>query len=392
MCAQAPAHEKNMLHFISAFVLLVQASPQQTRTPVLVMPVERSVEITAATADAVQSVIAAELSRSKSLDVVSSKDIERLLNLSADRQLLSCTSTDKACSMEIAAALGARHLVTAYLGRSNASNMNAEFIVATLTLLDAENGVSLSRERILARTPLEVAERVRFVAGRLAARLSGEEPKPLPPLVATRQMSDVSVLAGASAVGATVALVSSLGVLPFAVKSITSPFFATPDVLWFITPVLILPVPFIAGITAAIASLLVDMATDEPMNVPRALLTAALASGSAFFIVPVVLGSASFAAFLAYTFLVGQPRTPEESAVRENTAWAAAGLASPIAGILIALMTTAGVTLGVGLFDEERIIIERATDEPEPTKGATSNGNQGEMAWMFDHPRAHEGE
>ena len=372
-----------MLQFIPA-VLLVITSAESPQMSVLVMPVEHSADIADSTADAVQSVIAAELSRSKGIEVVSSKDLERLLSLSADRELLGCVSMEMACSTDLAAALGARHLITASLAKAKAQNMKADFIVATITLLDAESAVALGRERILGRTPLEVAERVRFVAGRLATRLSGGSPEPLPPLVATRQMSDDNVIAGASVVGVSTALVSSLGMLPWVAQGLTSPFFVPLEVVGQLSTAVILPVPVVAGVTAAIASLLVDVATDEPMNAPRALLVAALTSGTAFIVIPVVLGSAFFAGFLAHTLILGFPSTDEEETARRSSGWAVAGLASPLIATVVALMTIAGVTLGVGLFDEERVISEGTDAAPENMKTAQSMVHPEMTMWFVD--------
>jgi len=368
-----------MLAFVPLAALLVSAGADAQRTSVFVMPVVHTDDVSAATADIVQSVIAAELSRAPTLDVVSVTDVERMLSLNADRQLLGCASDDDACSMELGAALGARHLVTASLAKVQPTNMKSDFFVAQLGLLDAESARSIARERVLGRTPLELTERVRLAVERLASAFSGDEPQTLPPLVAARRMSDDSVLLGALVVGSSMASLALIGFAPFAVHGLASPFIGIPVFSEVIPFAALSLAPFVFFAGAGAASLLVDAFADEPRNFLRALLVSSVTAASAAVVMPLVLGGGYFASFLAFSLILGTPENDAQFTARIYLALASAGLTAPIAAAAIALVSAGTMMAGVGLFDDARVVEEGAAPPLEGAERASKDSVRSPM-------------
>jgi len=113
-----------------------------TRTRVLVLDV-KSKDLSASEIETLTSLITAHLSRYQQLDVMSSVDIKRLVDLEAQKQSAGCDADS--CLSEIAGAMGAELVFFGQAGKLGST------IVLTLNVYDAKKSEAVGRQPIEAR-------------------------------------------------------------------------------------------------------------------------------------------------------------------------------------------------------------------------------------------------
>lgn len=115
----------------------------EDRPRLLVMALERGTVDTgtATTVDALVASLAARLAADR--EVLSAADMRRLMNLEADRAAMDCKAGES-CMAELAAALGADHVLFGTLGQLGGTT------IVTLDLFDADAGRPVARETVRA--------------------------------------------------------------------------------------------------------------------------------------------------------------------------------------------------------------------------------------------------
>jgi hypothetical protein len=327
----------------------------------VVLPFAHDADVPASTAELAQSVVTAALARDPTLTVVSSADVTRLLDLSADRALMGCASDDGACTTDVAAALGATHLVT---GR--VTNTDASLWSIALVVVDGEDAHRVASETVRAEGTLALSTRTRVGVARLLATLRGEDPPPMPPLVVERRMSDPSALATAATVGATTGLATVACLSPWAL--LTTGIAAGVLGFSFLGPgaLLLALAPPVVATSAGAASLVGDLVSDEA-SVTWARAGSALVGGFAGLAVttPLVMGGALFLGAL-YTSSQGYTYDDPTDPIALVPFMIALAL-SPLLVVGAAAGGATGSLIGVGLFDDPRVLDEQDTDEREVT-------------------------
>jgi hypothetical protein len=145
-----------MRAFLSAAALVVAASVAAPlhaaeRVKVLVLDV-KSKDLSASEVETLTSLVAAHLARYPQLDVLSSVDIKRLVDLEAQKQSAGCDSG--ACLSEIAGAMGADLVFFGQAGKLGST------IVLTLNVFDAKKNEAVGRQPIEARDLSQLPELV----------------------------------------------------------------------------------------------------------------------------------------------------------------------------------------------------------------------------------------
>ncbi len=97
------------------------------------------------------SMITASLSKS-GIDVISSADVKRMMDLEGERQALGCSETS--CLAELADAMGAQHVVYGDIGTLGTQT------VLTLNLFDSSTGAAPGREVVVASSVDDLTARV----------------------------------------------------------------------------------------------------------------------------------------------------------------------------------------------------------------------------------------
>ncbi|MBI1947776.1 MAG: hypothetical protein HYS27_18955 [Deltaproteobacteria bacterium] len=122
--------------------------------------------------------IATVLGRGGQLEVLSSEDLRRLVDVAAGREATGC-GDDASCLAELGAAMGARFVVSGTIGKVGAAT------IVQLSLFDVDRARSIARESGEAATADGVAATTRVLSERLRQALVPEEPTRLPvvPLV-----------------------------------------------------------------------------------------------------------------------------------------------------------------------------------------------------------------
>ncbi len=95
-------------------------------------------------------------------EVLSTRDIERLVALESEKQLLGCTDSS-ACLAEVAGAMGARLVIFGELGSLD------DQLLLTLNLYDANQAKSVSRQIVRGPTLTAVADGIDDAIGLLVA-------------------------------------------------------------------------------------------------------------------------------------------------------------------------------------------------------------------------------
>lgn len=142
----------------------VSLIPLAVTTAVFALPANAALDRqAAATLTQLAAVAASEV---PGTDVLSSRDIEEIVALEADKQLIGCTD-ESACLAEVAGALGARFVVFSQLGQLD------ETLVLTLNLFDADQAKSVGRTTVEGETVSalggQVGDAVRTLVGEAAA-------------------------------------------------------------------------------------------------------------------------------------------------------------------------------------------------------------------------------
>ena len=109
----------------------------------------------------IRDALTAHLSRVTNVDVLSTEDLRRTLDVEAQKAAVGCTAEQ--CMAEIASALGADYIVFGNIGTLGG------LLVGNMSLLDATKGTSVGRESIEVRTLEELPAAVRSAGTRLAA-------------------------------------------------------------------------------------------------------------------------------------------------------------------------------------------------------------------------------
>jgi hypothetical protein len=97
-------------------------------------------------AKAASTRVAESLARHARLEVMTREDVVRLVELEAEKQLLSCDTAQGSCLSELAGALGADLLAFGNIARVG------ESLVASLTVYDARSGSPIGRRSVSATT------------------------------------------------------------------------------------------------------------------------------------------------------------------------------------------------------------------------------------------------
>ena len=121
------------------------------RVKVLVLDV-KSKDLTASEVETLTSLITAHLSRYAQLDVMSSVDIKRLVDLEAQKQSAGCDAG--ACLSELAGAMGAELVFFGQAGKLGST------IVLTLNVFDAKKNEAVGRQPIEARDISQIPDLV----------------------------------------------------------------------------------------------------------------------------------------------------------------------------------------------------------------------------------------
>lgn len=145
------------------------------------------------TAAMVGRVVASELARRSTLQVLSADDVRRALALEGEKQTLDCTT--ESCLGEIAGALGARLVVFGDVGALG------DDVVVTLTLFDAHQAAT--RHRVSrAMSPERTSAEARVAAAEIASVLSPQPPLWLMGGVTTLVVGGLAAGVGGAALGA----------------------------------------------------------------------------------------------------------------------------------------------------------------------------------------------
>src|SRR4051812_33713543 len=160
---------------------LAVAVPAETasaaeRVKVLVLDV-KSKDLSASEVETLTSLITAHLARYPQLDVMSSVDIKRLVDLEAQKQSSGCDSG--ACLSELAGALGADLVFFGQAGKLGTT------LVLTLNVFDAKKNQAVGRQPIEARDISQLPDLVEPAIDKMVQplfehlRAGGGKPAPL---------------------------------------------------------------------------------------------------------------------------------------------------------------------------------------------------------------------
>lgn len=116
-----------------------------------------------ATVETLTQLVAVAASNMEGTEVLSSKDVQDIVSLEADKQLAGCEDTG-ACLAEVAGALGARLVVFGHLGRLD------DVLVLTLNLFDADSASSAGRSVVRATSVSELGDKAEHAVQELVAR------------------------------------------------------------------------------------------------------------------------------------------------------------------------------------------------------------------------------
>ncbi|HEY4221420.1 MAG TPA: DUF2380 domain-containing protein [Myxococcota bacterium] len=121
----------------------------------------------------IRDTLVAHLSQDARLDVISSEDMRRTLDVDAQkRQLGNCN--DEGCQAEIAEALGAQLTIYGTAGKLG------ELVVVNVSLFDARAGKSVGRETIEVKALDDLPGPLRATGDKLVARVPGIATAPAP--------------------------------------------------------------------------------------------------------------------------------------------------------------------------------------------------------------------
>ena len=108
----------------------------------------------------IRDALTAELAKNTALDVLSTEDMRRSLDVEAQKAAVGCT--DDQCMVEIANALGADYIVFGNIGTLG------DLYVGNMSLLDAKHGTSAGRESIEVHSLEDLPAAIRSSGAHLA--------------------------------------------------------------------------------------------------------------------------------------------------------------------------------------------------------------------------------
>jgi len=327
----------------------------------IVLPFTHADDVSPSVAETAQSIVAAALARDRSLTVVSTADVTRMLDLEVNRTLIGCESDSGGCATDVASALGATHVVSGRIERTD------RLLVVTLSLHDSEAATTLTRERVIGRSVLELAPRLRIGAERIAGHVTGGSQPSMPPLVITREMSDPSALMSALVVGSIVGAAGALMALPWGIASaaLLLTFFHPATMALLTLPFVLTPVGIAAS--GALGSLFADFVADAPIGFLRAAIAPAAAMALFMVAVPAALATAFTASGFVSFALYGADTSPAAEEFGWRTTLFLSFASIPVALAAGALGASAGSLVAVGFFGEEEVVDEGPPSTPSPT-------------------------
>lgn len=125
-----------------------------TQKRVVVLDLRNDGGVSKDTVRLIQDALTVSLTKKKSLEVVSSEDIRRIISLEADREAMGC-SADASCLAELASALGAELVVYGSVGQLGMTT------VINVSVFDSLRTRSVARETIEANTLEVIPDRIR---------------------------------------------------------------------------------------------------------------------------------------------------------------------------------------------------------------------------------------
>ncbi|MBL8951267.1 MAG: hypothetical protein JNK82_10850 [Myxococcaceae bacterium] len=152
-------------------VLLLAASPAPAEKPkLIVLPLSVAGGVEAGIGLALTEAVATEVAAHGFFQVISSKDVQTLLNVERERELMGCADESVSCVSELAGALGARFVLSGSVARlGDAYQLN-------LQTLDSLKAQPLGRSTLIGRDLGVLREQLRYVVAEATAT-----PLPAPP-------------------------------------------------------------------------------------------------------------------------------------------------------------------------------------------------------------------
>lgn len=227
----------------------VQPTEPDARLPLLVLDLE-PLEVPEAVGVVLTSVVAVRLGRHRRLDVTSGAEVAALLER-AGRPGAACTGDEAACLLDVAGALGARHVVGGSVSRTD------RLLQVSLSLLDSESAEVLSRVDFRTADVVTASQVVPDALHNLLQPLFGGDARALPEPPPQRTFTAPETVKGATVAGVTGGLGSFLGVVAPLACCLGAGFSIAGGptggmVAWFVVaPVLALPCGVLGGAVGA---------------------------------------------------------------------------------------------------------------------------------------------
>jgi hypothetical protein len=215
------------------------------RVRVLTLPLE-SAKLSPATVRLIEGSITAALSSHNRLQVLSSEDIRRVLELEAQKQVVGCD--DSSCLLELAGAMGAEQVVYGRVQKLGS------ILVTQLNLFDAAQAQAVSRREFKADSVEELLDALTFEVGMLVSPITGVMPEAessWPGLAFYAGLATMGTSLGAAALGA--AMLAG-GVLAFESSDEPQPKLGARVVAWAGVVMALAAVPLLvtgAGLTGS---------------------------------------------------------------------------------------------------------------------------------------------
>jgi TolB-like protein len=165
-------HGRHMALALAALILAGLPSVSRAEAPqpegVAVLDIQTSGNVDATRFAPLSSILGTEAARYPELRVVTGADIRNMLGFEAQRQLLGC-ETDSTCLAEIGGALGVPYVLASEIA------VFGDRLHLTLSLLDVENSVPVSRVGLRAETEAELADQLPGGVREVLASLIGPD-------------------------------------------------------------------------------------------------------------------------------------------------------------------------------------------------------------------------
>ena len=162
------------------------APKKPERTKLLVLDLKPN-DVEPSTASTINGVVTSELASYPELDVVSRDDMQRLVQLQADKSTMGC-SDDAGCLAEIADSLGAKLVVFGTIGKLG------DAYVVNLNLFDADKAAGLGRVVVQAEDTKKLPKKLRPKVHELLGRFYSERGLTLPALPVEKEEPPPAVI------------------------------------------------------------------------------------------------------------------------------------------------------------------------------------------------------